>query len=192
MKPRRGWVLIYTAAATMLIGELKLAHAAYVIKLKNGNEYVTSRYWNEGEQVLFDILGGVFGVETSFITKIEKTDQVFQLASAVDRGPVENSRPLVTNQNDRSASKTSTDVKASAPKPVPDDPVIGEFSRLKEKAKDVDGMLTSEIRDLLKQITAFKNKLSKDSKLFFAHGREFNDANELAASVENTLRSRTQ
>jgi hypothetical protein len=80
----------------------------------------------------------------------------------------------------------------SAPKADPDDPVVGEFNRLKEKSKEVDGMLTSEIRELLNQITAFKNKLSKDSKLFFAHGREFNDANELGASVESALRARTQ
>jgi hypothetical protein len=107
MKPKRGRALIYIAVAIMLIGEIKLAHAAYVIKLKNGNEYVTSRYWREGEQVLFDILGGVFGVETSFITKIEKTGPVFQLASAVDRGPVEFPPPF--DEPKRSFRQQDTD-----------------------------------------------------------------------------------
>jgi hypothetical protein len=53
-------------------------------------------------------------------------------------------------------------------------------------------MLTGEIRELLSQITAFKNKLAKDSKLFVEYGREFNDAHEIAAAVETALRSRTQ
>ncbi len=73
-----------------------------------------------------------------------------------------------------------------------DDPIVGEFNRLKEKSKEVDGMLTSEIRELLNQVTAFKNKLSKDSKLFVEYGREFNDAHELGDTVETALRSRTQ
>ena len=36
---------------------------AYVIKLKNGNEYVTTRYWREGKQVLFETYDGVFGID---------------------------------------------------------------------------------------------------------------------------------
>ena len=64
--------------------------------------------------------------------------------------------------------------------------------RLKEQAAEVDGMLTAEIIELLNQITSFKNKLSKDSKLFIDYGREFNDAHDLANVVETALRSRTQ
>jgi hypothetical protein len=53
-------------------------------------------------------------------------------------------------------------------------------------------MLTAEIRELLTQITAFKNKLSRDSKLFIQYGREFNDAHELGNAVETALIARTQ
>jgi hypothetical protein len=53
-------------------------------------------------------------------------------------------------------------------------------------------MLTAEMRELLNQITAFKNKLSRDSKLFIQYGREFNDAHELGNTVETALASRTQ
>ena len=72
------------------------------------------------------------------------------------------------------------------------DPIRGEFNRLKEKANEVNGMLTAEIRELLNQITAFKNKLSRDSKLFIQYGREFNDAHDLGNTVETALASRTQ
>ena len=39
--------------------------AAYIIKLKNGNEFITGRYWHEGRQLMFDAYGGVFGIEPS-------------------------------------------------------------------------------------------------------------------------------
>ena len=39
--------------------EAELADAAFVIQLKNGNEFVTGRHWEEGTQVMFDVYGGV-------------------------------------------------------------------------------------------------------------------------------------
>jgi len=165
------------------------ADAAYVIKLKNGNEYVTTRYWREGTQVLFDTYNGVFGIENSFVTKIEKTEQVVRLITASDREPADK------RQADSMKSIDELDnekLKEPKKEKALDDPIVGEFNRLKEKSKEVDGMLTSEIRELLNQVTAFKNKLSKDSKLFVEYGREFNDAHELGDTVETALRSRTQ
>ncbi len=51
-------------------------------------------------------------------------------------------------------------------------------------------MLTSEIRDLLREIKAFKDKISGDSKLFVKYAREFNDVHEVASVVESALQSR--
>jgi len=72
---------IYGLIFGMCGNALGIADAAYVIKLKNGNEYVTTRYWHERGQVLFDTYDGVFGIEKAFVTKIEKTNQVVRLAN---------------------------------------------------------------------------------------------------------------
>jgi len=167
------------------------ADAGYLIQLRNGNDYVTARYWREGNQVLFDTYGGVFGVEKNFIAQIIKTDDVAGLNSASYREPATNllnrglneKKELRANGSDPPLSRTKAD---------DNDPIRGEFNRLKEKVSEVDGMLTAEIRELLNQITAFKNKLSRDSKLFIQYGREFNDAHELGSAVETALVSRTQ
>ena len=183
---------IYAAVVATLLGGIETADAAYVIRLKNGNEYITTRYWQEGGQVLFDTYGGIFGVEKSFVTRIEKTDQPFLLATAGDLDPAGNTSPPLSKQNDDSSDKKPAAAKESEKKRDADDPVVGEFNRLKEKSKAIDGMLTSEIRELLNQITAFKNKLSKDSKLFIEYSREFNDVREIGNTVESALRARTQ
>src|SRR6185503_12748353 len=57
-------------------GWFSAADAAYVITLKNGNEYVTARYWQEGGQVLFDTYGGIFGIEKAFVSKIESSERI--------------------------------------------------------------------------------------------------------------------
>ena len=184
--------LIYAAVVATLFGGIQTAGAAYVIKLKNGNEYVTARYWHEGGQLLFDTYGGIFGIEKSFVAKIEKTDRIFQLAFASDQDPADKTSPNLSKQNDDSGEKKPAAASKIEQKRDADDPIVGEFNRLKEKSKAVDGMLTSEIRELLNQITAFKNKLSKDSKLFIQYSREFNDAQEIGSTVESALRARTQ
>jgi len=169
-------------------------HAAYIIKLKNGNEYVTTRYWHAGSQVLFDTYGGTFGIERAFVTKIEKTDRIVRRASARKRQMGRAKTDATITDKDsvkakpaKAAAEANTDQRRGA-----EDPIMSEFDRLKQKSNELNGMLTSEIRDLLREITAFKNKLSKDSKLFIEHGREFNDAHEIGSRVENVLRSRTQ
>jgi len=168
------------------------AGAAYVIKLKNGNEYVTARYWSAGSQVFFDTYGGVFGVEKAFVKKIERTDQMVRLPTVADRPPSE--KPQADSKRESGARGDEKTNEGATPKKekAPDDPIVGDLNRLKEKSKEVDGMLTGEIRELLNQITAFKNKLTKDSKLFMEYGRELNDTQELASQVETALRSRTQ
>src|SRR5258705_11484653 len=56
--------------------------AAYVINLQNGNEFMTGRYWHEGTQVMFDVYGGVFGIDRAFVTKIEESNKALKLEAA--------------------------------------------------------------------------------------------------------------
>jgi hypothetical protein len=165
-----------------IVGGTGLVDAAYIIKLKNGNEYVTGRYWQAGTQVLFDTYGGVFGIDRSFVSKIEKTDQPMRLARVRESNPAKPNKELVEA---KPATETKTEEKRD-----PEDPIVGEFNRLKAKSKEVDSMLTSEIRDLLREIKAFKDKISGDSKLFVSYGREFNDVHEVGSVVESALQSR--
>ena len=176
---------------TVLGNGANAADGAYIIRLKNGNEYVTARYWQEGTQVLFDTYGGVFGVDKAFIFKIEKSSNGVRLAAVSDGGAAE-----PTQSSPDKSNKDSTESKPISQSKIqerdPDDAIVSEYKRLKVRSKEVDSMLTSEIRELLKNITALKNKISRDSRLFVEYGREFNDAHEIGATVENALASRTQ
>lgn len=178
--------VVFTIAST--IGN---ADAGYLIQLKNGNDYLTSRYWREGNQVLFDTYGGVFGIDKNYVAQIIKTEDVARLSNAIDRQP-DNKSPTDILNDKREIEANTKEETTFRTKPDDSDPIRGEFNRLKGKANEVDRMLTAEIRELFAQITAFKNKLSKDSKLFIQYGREFNDAQELGSAVETALISRTQ
>jgi len=176
----------------MIASGAEVIDAAYIIRLKNGNEYITARYWQEGSQVLFDADGGIFGVEKAFVAKIEKSSKTARLATVKDHDPAAAGQVNAETQDkDSAGTNPGVETKLEKTRDI-NDPVLAEYSRLKERAKAVDSLLTSEIRDLLREITAFKNKLAKDSKLFIEYGREFNEAHEVGDAVESALRSRTQ
>jgi hypothetical protein len=171
---------------------VNVVDAGYVIRLKNGNEYVTDRYWHKGTQVLFETFGGVFGVEKTFVSKIAKSDLGFRPIKLLEGEPAATDESSTgTPANNAAEPKPSREAKVEK-KRDGNDPIYSEYNRLKERSREVTGMLTSEIRDLLRDITVFRNKLSRDSKLFIQYGQEFNDAQEIAAAVETALRSRTQ
>ena len=162
--------------------------AAYVIKLGNGNEFVTGRYWHERTQVMFDVYGGIFGIDRAFVTKIEESNKAFKLEAAV----YENAKDKPQTEAAKGPKKPITPAEATAEVERNDDAITKEFNRLKERSKGVDGMLTPEIRELLMEITAFKNKILRDSKLFIKYAREINGAQEIGNVTENALTSRNQ
>jgi FtsZ-interacting cell division protein YlmF len=180
--------LVFAAAFASGLSE---ANAAFVIRLKNGNEFLTGRYWHEGTQVMFDTYGGVFGIDRAFVTKIEEASKARELETAVHENP--KVKPQTEQAKEvKETKKPTTPAEAKAEAERKDDPITQQFDRLKERSRGVDGMLTSEIRDLLRDITAFKNKISRDSKLFIRYAREFNDAQEIGNVTENALTSRGQ
>ena len=190
------WYSQMQQSAVSLIFALCLAYsgaveAAYVIKLGNGNEFITGRYWHEGTQVMFDVYGGVFGIDGAFVTKIEESDKALKLEAAVREDPKNNPQTEQAEEA-KETKKPTIPAEAKAEAERKDDPITQEFNRLQETSRGIGGMLTSEIRDLLRDITAFKNKISRDSKLFIKYASEFNDAQELGAATETALRSRNQ
>jgi hypothetical protein len=183
------WKLVSSLALFSYLAFPNVAGANYVIKLKNGNEFVTARYWQQGKQVMFDTYGGVFGVDRAFVTKIEQSDKPF--ASVAPEEPEARPQAASAKEERQQPEKpAAAEVKADTRRD--DDPITQEFNRLKERSKGVDGMLTSEIRELLGEITAFKTKIRSDRKLFVDYAREFNEAQELGNLTETALRSRGQ
>jgi hypothetical protein len=168
------------------------ADAAFVIKLKNGNEFVTSRHWQEGKQVMFDVYDGVFGVDKALVTTIEQSDKPVRVAVKGQKNIENGSQVEATNQNKETIKPTASAETKAEPKRDSEDPIFKDFNRLKEKSADLDKMLTSEIRDLLKEITGFKNMISKNSKYFIDYAREFNEAQEIGNVTEAALTARTQ
>jgi hypothetical protein len=167
--------------------EAEMADASFVIQLKNGNEFVTSRHWQEGSQVMFDVYGGVLGIDRKFVSKIARSDKPLQLLTL----PSQDEQPQVKAQKDDSETN-----KALVPSTVkseikvdPDDPIVKEFEALKQGFSSVNGMLTSELNQFSKNVTSLKRKIqtSGESNRYLS---EFTELHKIGDDLENMLKER--
>jgi len=51
-----------------------LSHASYIIHLKGGGQFITSKYWEEDGQIKFFVSGGMMGIDKDTVRKIEKSN----------------------------------------------------------------------------------------------------------------------
>jgi len=64
-----------------------VSSASYLIQLKNGSEFLTPRYWEEGDQVKFHSHGGVVTVPKDSVREIKESDRVYREEIASKKDP---------------------------------------------------------------------------------------------------------
>lgn len=178
--------LVFFACA----GVLSNADAAFVIKLRNGNEFVTDRYWHEGKQIMFDAYGGVFGIDKAFVIKIEESDKPIKLITDL-ASPPEASPEADRARKSNDTKKPTKASQASAKTKREDDPIMKDFYALKEKFGKLDSMLTSEIVEFSKELSNFKRKVQASGRSN-DYINEFAEAFKMGDAVEAALKSRRQ
>ena len=161
--------------------------AAYIIKLKNGNEFITGRYWHEGRQVMFDSYGGVFGIERSFVVAIEESNKPLKLISTVESAVETKSQ--VATKDEKEPRKGLSPAAQKVPTQRGEDPILANFDALKEKSNGLEGMLTPELQEFSRNLTELKRKIQLSGKSN-DYLREFAEISEMGERVETTLKSR--
>ena len=169
--------------------EAQLADAAFVIQLKNGNEFVTGRYWTEGKQVMFDVYGGVLGLDKNLVSKIDRSDKPVQLLA----GQSQDEKPQAVGRKDNSESNEALVPSAGKTqvKQDPNDPILTEFGALKQKFTSVNGMLTSELNEFAKNLAALKRKIQISAKPN-DYLNQFTELHKIGDELEDTLNKRNQ
>lgn len=180
---------LYGLIVAVFSGWLSPADGAYVIKLKNGNEFITSRYWQDGKQVLFETYDGIFGVDKAFVSRVEKSDKPVRL---ITRAAAETKlKSIETNDKDNQEAKKTPVENQDKVEARRDerDPIFRHFQSIKERAKYADGMLTAELNQLVKDLADLKRAMQLGGKTeeFLA---EFGELHDIADRVEDALKSR--
>ena len=171
------------------LSAFEVANAAYLIRLKNGHEFVTSRYWQDGKQILFETYNGTFGVDQAFVARVEKSDQPIRLLTSAQAA--EEIKPAAAGATSNSEVKNASgENQQTAPaKRNEDDPILRHFQSVKERASKLDGMLTPEVNQLAKDLQDIKRAMQLGGKTneFLA---EFTELHNIFDRVEDALKAR--
>jgi serine kinase of HPr protein (carbohydrate metabolism regulator) len=171
--------------------EAELADAAFVIQLKNGNEFVTGRHWQEGKQVMFDVYGGVLGVDKNFVSKIARSDKPVQLLVDTRQSQDEKSQDAARKDESKSNQALVPSTSKTEVKSDPNDPILKEFEALKQNFSSLDGMLTSELNAFAKNLAALKRKIQTSAKPN-DYLNQFTELHKIGDELEDTLKKRNQ
>lgn len=174
---------------TACLGAAQVAQAAYLIRLRNGNEFVTSRYWQDGKQILFETYDGTFGVDKRFVTRVEKTDKPVRLITTAQAAE-EIKPPAPSGKADSEVKNPSGENQEPAPaKRNEDDPILRHFQSVKERANKIDTMLTPEVNQLVKDLQDLKRAMQLGGKTETMLA-EFGELHDIADRVEDAIRAR--
>ncbi len=196
---RMGRRFIFVTAAIMLMGGFELAHAAYVIKLKNGNAYVTTRYWQDGGQVFFDTYGGVFGVDNAFVSKIELSSRSLPLLisasgsenqASADQGAAD---ALAGKEidHDKLANKDAKPPLGPTTQKEPlkkDEEVLKEYNELRKRSSGLADLPKYEVQALGDDIDAFRQKVSNSAQAEL-YKEEIDAMGSLRSAIDSYLKA---
>lgn len=161
--------------------------SSYLIQLRNGAEFTTYQYWEEGDQIKFCLYGGVVGVQKDFVRKIEGPG----LGHRGETAAIGEPEPVHVKAEPKAETKTQTVASPMEDEKKDDKRFMKEFFLLKEKFKDVYSMTNEELYRFAEDLMGFRNKVIK-SGLGHLYSDQFLEVYEMADEVEAALKARGQ
>lgn len=183
------------------MGFIRNANAAYVIKLKNGNEYITNRYWQAGAQILFDTYGGIFGIDRSFVDKIEQSDRILPLPTHTTEaertktagqqtptGVASVESKLLTDQK-QAGQTVSQKTESATSEPLPkNEEILNEYGELQKRFGSLNDLPKHEVHALDADIESFISKVQKLNQAD-AHKEELAALTTLRKAIDRYLKA---
>ena len=77
-------ILTFIAAAVFVVYP-SLSFSSYIIHLKDGREFATDRYYEEGDQIKFKRYGGLIGIRKDLVKEIEEIEDVEELPAEKEK-----------------------------------------------------------------------------------------------------------
>ncbi|MBC8418610.1 MAG: hypothetical protein H8E10_08465 [Desulfobacterales bacterium] len=163
-------LLTAIAAAVFLVCP-SLCFSSYIIHLKDGREFATDRYYEEGDQIKFKRYGGVIGIQKDLVREIEVIEEAEDIPEKEEAA-----KPETPVKTDVPAAEGETG-KQRASK----DAAKGEAT----KQNGADGQEKGKEKDQVKeQKTAEEGAEEGKKNLIDKYTKEFNLINEKFKDVQ--------
>ena len=133
--------------------------AAYIIHLKDGREFITERYVEEGDQIKFKVYGGLIGIQKDLVRDIEET------AADVPEKTVVRAEPKIPEAESEAKEKTEGVASKKATEgPAGGDEVDKTDDKAQKKETDQPAKMTEAERKKAEQEKAERMQALLDEK----------------------------
>jgi hypothetical protein len=139
--------------------------AAYLIHLKDGRDITTHKYWEEGDQIKIQQVGGVVGIPKEDVASIEKIDDPKTIIVKSPPKPPGKVSPPIKEEIKTSISETGGQKEGSklpkgSAKKHPNE-ILNQFDSLRGKFENIESMSKEEIIQFDKDLAQLRNKMLK-------------------------------
>lgn len=170
--------------------------SAYLIEFKSGAKFITGDYWEEDNRIWFHQSGGFVGIEKQLVREIRESDLldlVQEINSkphpGIDSGRGERKAPTPAEHPQESNTRQSLSELPPPPDTPKDKGIEEEFDSLKQRVTHADPLEKTELIDLAKDMTAFRNKVLKKN-LGHIYTDRLLELNGMFDRVEKLIESR--
>jgi len=182
-------ILTFIAAAVFVVYPC-VCFSSYIIHLKDGREFATDRYYEEGDQIKFKRYGGVIGIQKDLVREIEVIEDVKEL-------PAEKAKAEPTKEDvSQSAKKQGAEKEGGAETEGKTEAGKQEVPEKVAKKQEKPGEISEEEKKKAEQekaakIEAFleeKRKIMEERKSATAAFKEAKAKNDKAAAKKHFQR----
>ncbi len=139
--------------------------AAYLIHLKDGREITTHEYWEEGDQIKIQQVGGVVGISKEEVLSIEKIDDP---KTIIVKSPPKSSgkvSPPIKEEVKTAISETGSQKETSklpkgSAKKHPNE-ILNRFDSLKGRFENIESMSKKGIVQFDKDLAQLRSQMLK-------------------------------
>ncbi len=161
-------ILTLIVAAAFLIYPC-VCFSSYIIHLKDGREFATENYSEEGDQIKFKRYGGVIGIQKGLVREIEVVEEVEELPAEKEGAKL--GAPAEKTEAGKKEASESPEKAVEVEKPKEQgepedasekekknliDKYTKEFNLINEKFKDVQMMTKEDLYKFADKLIAFK------------------------------------
>jgi len=107
--------LLTAVAVAVFIIYPSLSFSSYIIHLKDGREFITDRYWEEGDQIKFKRYGGIIGIQKGLVRGIEVIEEVEELPE--EKAAAKPGAPAAKTEAEKQGTSESAEKAVEVEKP---------------------------------------------------------------------------
>ena len=169
--------LLTAIAAAIFVIYPCVSFSSYIIHLKDGREFATDRYYEEGGQIKFKRYGGIIGIQKDLVREIEVIEEVEELPA--EKAEAKQEVPEAKTEAEKQGASESPEKAVEVEKPKEQgaeqakeqekpedaseeekknliDKYTKEFNLINEKFKDIQMMTKEDLYEFVDEVITFK------------------------------------